>query len=190
VKQQQTSVFIRSMTGNLVSTITKDVLMVGLGSVLIAVSARIVIPFWPVPVSGQTFAVLLIAALLGSRKGMFSVLAYIGGGIAGLPVFASGSLGVLTLAGPTAGYLYGFIAAAFMVGWLLEKGWHQRSFSILAAFIIGNMIIYLSGLAWLSHFIDGNQLLMSGLLPFLPGDMVKIFLAFLSYQGIQYFSEK
>ncbi len=81
------------------------------------------LPFSPVPITGQTMAVLLVGALLGSRRGALAVLAYIAEGLAGLPVFAGGAAGLARLFGPTGGYLVGFVAAAFLVGWLAERGW-------------------------------------------------------------------
>ncbi len=97
-------------------------------SLLIALSARIAVPvpFSPAPITGQTLAVLLVGALLGSRRGALSVLAYLAEGAMGLPVFAGGGAGILWLLGPTGGYLFGFIAAAFVTGWLAERGWDRR----------------------------------------------------------------
>ena len=160
------------------------------GSILIALSAQVVIPFWPVPFSGQTFAVLLIGALLGSRKGALSVISYISGGLMGLPVFAAGGFGILKLIGPTAGYIYGFIAAAFIIGWLLECGWKENYLTVAAALLIGNLVIYAFGLSWLSNFISLNTLFTVGLFPFILGDLIKIVLAALSLQAINHFSKK
>ncbi len=152
------------------------------GSLLIALFARISVPlpFSPVPITGQTFAVLLVGALLGSRAGAVSVLAYLAEGIAGLPVFANGAGGPAVLFGPTAGYLYGFIAAAFIVGWLCERGWDRRLGTAAAAMVIGNLVIYLCGLPWLAGFVGVDNVLALGLLPFIPGDLLKIGLAALA----------
>jgi biotin transport system substrate-specific component len=147
------------------------------GSWLIALSAQVAIPlpFSPVPVTGQTLAVLLVGALLGSRRGSLAVLAYIAQGLAGLPVFAGGALGMARLLGPTGGYLVGFAAAAFLVGLLAERGWDRRVLTTAAAMILGNLVIYAIGALWLAPFVGGlEQALATGVLPFIPGDLVKI----------------
>jgi biotin transport system substrate-specific component len=133
-----------------------------------------------VPLTGQTFAVLLVGALLGSRRGSLSLLAYLAEGAVGLPVFAGGSGGLARLWGPTGGYLVGFIAAARMVGWLCERGWDRRVRTAALAMLIGNGVIYLFGLPWLAHFVGAERVLALGLLPFMPGDLVKLALAALA----------
>ncbi|MFA5809757.1 MAG: biotin transporter BioY, partial [Thermoleophilia bacterium] len=98
-------------------------------------------------------------------------------GAIGLPVFAGGGAGVARLVGPTAGYLVGFVAAAFAIGTLSEKGWDRRPFTAAASMIIGNAIIYAIGAVWLSRFISWEAVLGAGVIPFLPGDALKIVLA-------------
>ncbi len=150
------------------------------GSLLIALSAQVAIPlpFSPVPVTGQTLAVLLVGALLGSRRGALAVVAYIAQGLAGLPVFAGGAAGLARLFGPTGGYLVGFVAAAFLVGLLAERGWDRRFGTTVAAMTLGNVVIYAVGATWLAVFVGGlPQAWSMGVLPFLPGDAVKIVLA-------------
>lgn len=148
-------------------------------SLLIALSAQLSIrlPFSPVPITGQTFTVLLLAALLGKRRGMAAILLYLTEGALGLPVFASGKGGVAALLGPTGGYLVGFAAAMFLVGELVERGWDRKSWSSLLAMGMGNLVVYTFGLAWLSFYVGGRQVLSVGLYPFLPGDALKIGLA-------------
>jgi biotin transport system substrate-specific component len=153
------------------------------GSWLIALAAQIQIPLWPVPVTGQTFAVLLIAAWLGSRRGAGSVGLYLAQGAMGLPFFASGAAGIAVLAGPTAGYLFGFVLAAYVVGWLAERGWDRQVGTAVMAMILGNIAIYACGLFWLSQFLPLSQLLSAGLFPFVPGDTLKIVLAALVLPG-------
>ena len=149
------------------------------GSLLIALAARlqIVLPFSPVPVTGQTFAVLLIGALYGSTRAPATVVTYIILGVLGLPVFAGGAAGIARLAGPTAGYLVGFVAAAFVVGLLGERGWHRRPSTTAVSMIIGNAIIYIFGAGWLSRFVGWDAVLSAGVVPFLAGDVLKIALA-------------
>jgi len=148
------------------------------GSLFVALSARIVVPlpFSPVPVTGQTLAVLLLGALLGSRRGALCLLVYLTEGIVGLPVFASGG-GLAYLMGPTGGYLAGFVAAAFLTGLLAEHGWDRRVGSTLLAMFLGNVAIYAFGLSRLVHFVGSERVLALGLLPFIPGDLVKMAIA-------------
>jgi biotin transport system substrate-specific component len=153
--------------------------LISAGTALLALAARIEIPlpFSPIPVTGQTFAVLLIGAALGSRLGAVTVGAYILVGTAGLPVFAGGAMGIARLIGPTGGYLAGFIVAAAIVGWLAERGWTRTVPLTIAAMLIGEAAIYLFGLAWLTRFPLVVGLLDAGLLPFVVGDLYKLALA-------------
>lgn len=148
------------------------------GSLLIALCARIAIPlpFSPVPITGQTLAVLLVGALLGSRRGSLCLLAYLAEGIAGLPVFAGGKAGLTHLMGPTGGYLVGFVAAAYVTGLLAERGCDRRTGTALLVMLLGNAAIYAFGLLWLTCFVGGERALAVGLLPFVPGDFLKLFL--------------
>ncbi len=146
------------------------------GSLLVAVCAQVAIGF-PVPVSGQTFAVVLIGALLGSRRGALCMLAYLAEGVAGLPVFANAKAGPAVLLGPTGGYLIGFVAAAGLVGWLAEKGWDRRFATTLPAMFAGSAVIYAFGLFWLAHIVGAERALAVGLFPFIPGDILKALLA-------------
>ena len=148
------------------------------GSLLVALSARIALPlpFSPVPITGQTLAVLLVGASLGSRLGGLSLLLYLMAGLAGLPAFAGGTGGPLVLLGPTGGYLIGFVAAAYLTGLLAEKGWDRRFGSTVAAMLLGNLVIYAFGLLWLARYA-GDMTIRLGLYPYVPGDLLKIFLA-------------
>lgn len=162
------------------TSLTREIALVLTGSWLIALSAQIEIPFWPVPLTGQTFGVLLIAALLGSRRGALSVLTYLVQGAMGLPVFAGGTTGIVKFAGPTGGYLIGFVAAALVVGWLSERGWDRHVAASAAAMVIGNITIYAFGLLWLANFVGWAAVLQVGLFPFIIGDLIKIALAALA----------
>ena len=149
-------------------------LVVG-GSLIVALAAQVALrlPFSPVPVTGQTLAVLLVGATLGSRRGALSLLAYLFEGLIGLPVFAAGASGPAYLLGPTGGYLVGFVAAAFVTGWLVERGWGRHVGRAVLAMLAGNAAIHLFGLSWLSLFV-GRQAVALGLFPFLVGDVAKI----------------
>lgn len=159
-------------------TLFRDILLVLGASIFIALTARIVIPipFSPVPVTGQTLAVLLVGVVLGSRRGALGVLVYITEGAAGLPVFAGGG-GFAYLMGPTGGYLAGFVAAAFLTGMLAERGWDRRPLTAALAMLVGYAAIYLFGLFWLSRFSGMENVLAMGLYPFAAGDLLKLLLA-------------
>ena len=155
-----------------------NITLIVVGSLVIALCAqvKILLPFSRVPVTGQTFAVLMLGALLGARRGSLAVLAYITAGVAGLGFFAMGS-GLAVLRGFTGGYLLGFIAAAYIVGLLAEKGWDRRVATTVLAMALGNAIIYAFGLAWLAYLPGVNNVLAEGLYPFIVGDILKIALA-------------
>jgi biotin transport system substrate-specific component len=168
-----------------------DVVRVVLGSAAIALCAQISIPLQPVPITGQTLGVLLAGAVLGSRLGALSVLLYLAEGLAGLPVFSSGTSawsptsvpGVPVILGPTLGYLLGFVPAAYVVGWLAERGWDRHVLTAALAMVIGNLVVYACGLAGLARFVPLDKLLAFGLIPFLPGDALKIALAAAALPG-------
>lgn len=156
-----------------------DVALIIGGSLLIGLCAHVKIwlPFSPVPITGQTFAVLMIGSLLGARRGCLTVLAYIMEGAAGLPVFAVG-VGPAALLGPTGGYLFGFIPAVYITGRLAEKGWDRRIGTTVLAMVLGNLVIYTFGLFWLGCLTGFNRMVLTiGLRPFIVGDLVKIILA-------------
>ena len=146
---------------------------------LIAISAQfsINLPFSPVPITGQTLVVLLIGALLGKNRGTAAVGLYLAQGAAGLPVFAGGKSGLITLFGPTGGYLIGFTAAAYVVGILMELRYNKSLLYTGFSLLVGNLIIYTFGLFWLAKFVGESQALQLGLFPFLVGDLLKILLA-------------
>lgn len=160
---------------------TYDVLLVVLGSALVALSAQLSVDLppsvSPVPITGQTFAILLVGALYGSKRGVATVLAYLAEGLAGLPVFAGGSGGAHHLVGPTGGYLVGFIVAALITGLLAEHGWDRRAVTTALAFTLGTMALYVAGLVWLAFFVGAGHILAAGLVPFMPGAVLKIALA-------------
>jgi biotin transport system substrate-specific component len=127
---------------------------------------------WPVPMTMQTLAMLAVVMTLGLHLGTGAVLTYLGAGAAGLPVFAGGG-GIAYLTGPTAGYLLGFIATAWVVGALADRGLTRRPLGALALALLGSAIVYACGVAWLSGFIGFDAAVRAGVLPFLPGDLVK-----------------
>jgi biotin transport system substrate-specific component len=148
-------------------------------SLLTALSAQVVIPTWPVPMTGQTFAVLLTGALLGSRLGAMAMIAYLLEGAAGLPFFQQGHFGLLYLLGPTGGYLIAFPAAAFITGAFAEHEWDRRFLTAAAAMAIGSLVIMLSGWIWFSMVMRTSPALtlFVTVIKFIPGDVIKIALA-------------
>jgi biotin transport system substrate-specific component len=136
------------------------------------------LPFSPVPVTCQTLAVLMAGALLGRRRGVLCVLAYIAEGAGGLPVFSFGRGGMAVLAGPSGGYIIGFAASAYITGFLAEKGWDRRFWTTILAMLAGDTALYVFGLLWLSFLTGFNgAVLTMGLYPFIAGDILKILTA-------------
>lgn len=158
---------------------TVDVALVLAGSLLVALSAqiRVVLPFTVVPITGQTFAVLLVGAALGSRRGALAMVVYLAEGAAGLPVFAGGACCLPWLLGPTGGYLLSYPLVAGLVGALAERGWDRRPATAALALLAGNVVIYLVALPWLAFFVGADRVVAAGLLPFIAGDLVKVALA-------------
>ena len=163
-------------------SLASDVALVFAGAILTAVAAQVALPMWPVPITGQTFAVLLVGAVLGASRGALSMLTYLFLGAAGLPVFTGAVAGITF--GTTFGYLVGFVAAAAVVGWFSQLNWHKKVSGVIASFAIGNAVIYLFGLPWLAFALsnlslpsDAASVVMAGLVPFLVGDAIKIVLA-------------
>jgi len=156
-----------------------DVVSVASATAFIALLAqlRFPLPFTPVPVTGQTLAVLLVAAALGRSRAVSSVVAYLVLGALGLPLFTGFGSGLERLAGPTGGYLIGFFPAAVLVGFLAEKGWSRRWLRSLAAMALGSLLIYAFGALWLARFTGLARAFSLGVLPFIPGDLVKVGIA-------------
>jgi len=148
-------------------------------SLLTALAAQIVIPLYPVPITGQTFVVLLAGALLGPRLGAMAMIAYLIEGASGLPFFKGGQGGLLHLMGPTGGYLIAFPAAAYITGAFAEHGWDRKFISAAAAMAVGSLVIMLSGWLWFSLVMKTSPVLTiwNTVLVFIPGDIIKIALA-------------
>jgi biotin transport system substrate-specific component len=164
-----------------VSTRARHIALIVLGALFIYLTALIVfpVPGSPVPVTGQTFGVLLVGGSLGLRRGVASVVLYILIGLIGVPFFAEGKGGVQVILGATGGYIIGFILAGGVVGRLAELGWDRRLVGAVAAMAIGNVVIYLVGVPWLMAVtgFDLATAIEKGVMPFLLGDVVKLALA-------------
>ena len=149
-----------------------------------AAQLEIRLPWTPVPITGQTFAVLLSGAVLGARRAFLAQALYLGCGAAGMPVFSGGGFGAQHLIGPTGGYLLAFPFAAALTGALAARGWDRRFLTMAAAMLLGSAVIFACGLAWLSRFMPASGLIAAGFAPFIPGDIVKTTLAALAFPAI------
>ncbi|MEW6030755.1 MAG: biotin transporter BioY [Chloroflexota bacterium] len=153
----------------------RDLALILAGSLLVALFAQVEIPLQPVPITGQTFAVLLVGAALGSKRGAAALALYLAEGALGLPFFSGGASGLSHLTGATAGYLVGFVMAAYVVGLLAERGLERSVRTSLIPFLIGTVVIYLFGVAWLAVVLGSlSKAIAAGLLPFLVGDAIKL----------------
>lgn len=172
--------------GWLAYPLVADTLLVVLGSLFVALSAQIrisLMPFSPVPITGQTLGVLLVGSLLGPRLGLAALLLYLLEGAIGLPFFAGGSAGYTHLFGATGGYLISFPIAAALTGWLAARGWDRRFLTTVASMALATLVIYLIGATWLAFFIGPVNAIVKGVLPFLLGDAIKIALAAVALPG-------
>lgn len=164
----------------------RDVLLMAAAAAFVALAAqiRISLPFTPVPLTAQTLAVLLAGTTLGARRASAAMFLYLFVGGVGLPVFTGFSSGVAHLSGPTGGYLWGFVPAAWLCGFLARQGWDRSLFTNLAAMALGNIVIYLAGVVWLGKFVGYERVFNLGILPFLPGDLLKIIAAGVLLPGL------
>ena len=163
------------------TNVLTNALLLAAGVLLVAAAAQIRIPLadTPVPITGQTFAVVLIGAAYGASLGASTLVAYWLIGLAGAPIYAEGKSGWDTFVGPTGGYIVGFVLAAALTGYLAQQRWDRRFSSSLGAMLLGNVAIYVPGLLWLAHYLNTgvNDTLVAGLYPFVLGDVIKLFLA-------------
>jgi biotin transport system substrate-specific component len=153
-----------------------QILLVLGGTALLALAAKITVPFWPVPMTLQTLAVFLIAAAYGRDLAVATLLAYLAEGALGLPVFATGA-GLAYMAGPTGGYLVGFVAAAAIVGHAADRGFDRNAFVLFGAMMLGEIVILALGAAWLAVLFGAEKALAFGVGPFIVTDVIKMALA-------------
>jgi biotin transport system substrate-specific component len=157
-----------------ISLFKKLVLLVA-GVAVLAISAHIKVPFYPVPITMQTLVVMLIGFTYGIRLGSSTVLVYLALGAIGAPVFAGGA-GLAYMSGPTGGYLFGFLVAVYLIGYFTEQGYGRTFISTLFLALSGTIVFYLFGVTWLTTILGFEKAIKFGLLPFLYGDVLKLFL--------------
>lgn len=173
-------------------SLATDLVLVAAGTAVTAVAAQLVFPLWPVPITGQTFAVLLVATVLGPMRGALSMVLYLILGVLGLPIFAAGGHGNI-LTSTSGGFVVGFIVSSVAVGILAECAWDHRVFETLVSFAAGTAIIYAFGLPWLFAVLSTfpattmirvfgttnvlQATIVGGLVPFLLGDLIKAIVA-------------
>jgi biotin transport system substrate-specific component len=151
-----------------------------IGSLLLTASAKAQFPMWPVPMTMQSFVVLVIGMAYGARLAGATVALYLVEGALGLPVFAGTpekGIGLVYMAGPTGGYLAGFAVAAIAMGWLAERGWDRKAGWSIAAMTIGTVLLFVPGVAWLAVLVGFERAVAAGLQPFLVGSVLKLALA-------------
>jgi len=153
-----------------------NILLVLFGTILLAISAKIQLPFWPVPMTMQTFVIFLIGMTYSVRLSFITVSMYLFEGALGLPVFASGG-GIAYLVGPTSGYLYGMLISSVVISYLANLGFSKTYFKTSISLLIGSFIIFLFGILYLGSIIGYEKAIIAGLLPFIPSELFKIALA-------------
>jgi biotin transport system substrate-specific component len=169
------------------AAIARAAILALLGTLVLAASAKVQVPFWPVPMTMQTFVVLVLGAAYGWRLGLATMLAYLAEGAAGLPVFAGTpekGIGLAYMAGPTGGYLIGFVLGAAVVGWLVETGRARGILRLSLAMILGHAVIFAAGLGWLAASIGWGKAVAVGLTPFWAATALKTALAVAAVHGL------
>ena len=174
---------------NKVNITLRNILFILFGTLLLAVSSKIQVPFWPVPMTMQTFVVLIIAMAYGWKLSLLTLIAYLLEGAIGLPVFAKGG-GLPYLIGPTAGYLYGMVIAAAVIGYFADLGFGKSIIKCIIPLLIGTVIIFICGIGYLSSIIGFEKAIAAGLLPFIPSELFKIALAVLIIPTIWKYTNK
>lgn len=163
------------------SGVARNAMLALAGSLIVAAAAQVNVPMFPVPMTLQTLAVLMIGAAYGARLGAATLAIYALEGAMGLPVFAGFKSGVML---PSFGYVLGFIAAAYVVGWLAERGWDRTAPRMFAAMLLGAAVLYVPGLFWLAAWTGFEKAVQVGFLPFIVGDLVKASIAALGFPAV------
>ena len=160
-------------------SVATDALLVVAGAGLTAALAQVAVPLWPVPITGQTLAVLLVGGSLGALRGSLSMVLYLLVGALGAPIYSDASSGWAVLGGPTGGYIVGFILAAALTGALAERKWDRKFLGRMVSYLAGSAVVFAVGLPWLgfSLGLTVEQTLVSGLFPFVVGGVIKAVIA-------------
>lgn len=170
--------------------IVTDLILVSAGAALVSISAQVAVPLSPVPITGQTLAVLLVGSALGALRGALSLVLYAVLGMVGLPVFSGAEAGVSIVLGPTGGYIIGFVFAAAFTGWIAQRAWDRKILRAIFGFLGGTAVTFVVGLPWLAITLNLSlqQTLQAGLYPFILGGIVKMLIAaFVVSAGWKYF---
>jgi biotin transport system substrate-specific component len=167
------------MTTNRAASLTRDMALILVGGCFLSLFAKIQIPlpFTPIPLVLQDVLAISFGILFGARRGACMVLAFLLGGALGFPAFAGGKGGLLTLMGPTAGYLIGYLLAAFTSGWVVERFQRKTAATAFIGFVAGSAVMFACGLTYLSTFVGFSKAIVLGFLPFIPGNLIKTILA-------------
>ena len=163
------------------SGLLRNVMLAVLGSLFVTAAAQVQVPMYPVPMTLQTLAVLMVGAAYGARLGGATLALYALEGSVGLPVWPGFDSGVMW---PSYGYILGFVAAAFVVGLLAERGWDRSPLRMFAAMLVGNVVLYIPGLIWLAAWVGADKTLEYGLTPFILGDLLKAAVAALGFPAV------
>jgi biotin transport system substrate-specific component len=150
------------------------------GTLVIAIAAKVQVPFWPVPMTLQTLAIFAIASAYGMRLAVATMVLYLLQGAAGFPVFAGTpekGIGLLYMAGPTGGYLLGFVAMAAIAGWAADRGWSRNPLKLGAAMLAGEAVMLVLGALWLGYLFGADKIVAYGVGPFIVTDLVKLAIA-------------
>tara|TARA_Y100001960_G_scaffold48228_1_gene48904 strand:+ start:409 stop:975 length:567 start_codon:yes stop_codon:yes gene_type:complete len=167
----------------------KSLFLIIMGTLLLAISSKIQVPFWPVPMTMQTFAVFIISMAYGWKLSFLTLILYLIEGAFGLPVFAKGG-GMMYLIGPTAGYLYGMTIAAALMGYFADLGYGKSIIKCVLPLLLGSLIIFIFGVGYLGSIIGYDKALEAGLYPFIPSELFKIALAILIIPSIWKYTKK
>lgn len=158
-----------------------DAALVATGAAVVALLAQAEIPLWPVPITGQTLAVVLVGAALGVRRGGLALLTYMLAGLAGLPVFAGFSGSIAAVASPSFGFIIGFIPAAMVAGYAAQRAWDRRPLLAFAAFVAASIVPFLVGVPYMAYILNVvmgaglsfEQIMAAGVTPFIVGGVIK-----------------
>jgi biotin transport system substrate-specific component len=174
----------------LTRSLLTDIVLIAAGAGLTSILAQVAIPLWPVPITGQTLAVLLVGSALGATRGALSMVLYAVLGIVGLPVFSEHSSGIGVIGGFSGGYIVGFIFSAALVGWIAQSDWDHRIWRAILSALAGTVVTFVFGLVWLWATLglagypnDLNSVLIGGFTPFIIGGLVKAAIAGLVIGG-------